>query len=193
VARRIKNDTTCPNASVLIEIFTNWLNGHIDDDPIISFTPDGKPIKKLGLDQFQLVTYTNFCNFVDQLEVDEKLLGRAQLKEIFYDILRINPHVQAVDVVEKASLLLYRTLHNNLQESGRSVGNQEFGYLNHLYITLRDAAEKNFTITGNAFLASAEQKTDDLTDRLDRYQASRQQLKIADEPWKKDKDDDLPN
>lgn len=193
VARRIKNDITCPNADVLIEIFTNWLNGQIDEDPIICFTPDGKPINKLNLDQYQLVTFANFCNFVDQLELDENLLGRAQLKEIFYDILQINPDRPVVDLIEKASLLLYRSLHINLQESGRSMGNQEFEYLNHLYKILHDAAERNFTVTESTFFALSDQKTNDPIDKLDKYGAGKRQLKIADEIWEKDKDDDLPN
>jgi hypothetical protein len=165
----------------------------LDEDPIIRFTPDGEPIKKLILDQFQLITFANFCNFVDQLETNENLLSRSQIKEIFYDMLRINPHTPTVDLIEKVSLLLYRALYANLERNGRPVGSQEFDYLNHLYRLMRDAAEKNFTITGNTFLAEAEQKTNDLRDKLDKYQANKGHLKIADEIWKKDNDDDLPN
>lgn len=196
VAQRIVNDITCPNPHVLIDIFKIWLDDDMsDDEPIIRFTPDNKPIRKLNLDQFQLVTFANFCKFVDQMELDEKFVNRSQLKDIFYDVLRINPNLPAEDLIEKVSLLLYRTFHSNLEKYSQVVGEQEFSYLNHLYLSLRNAAEKNFTITGDAFLAPAEQETAGPIDKLDKYQASRRQLKIADEIWKKGKkdDDDLPN
>lgn len=198
ITNRIIHDISCPNSKALIDIFEIWLsdfwfNDLLDDDPIIRFTPEGETIKKLNLDQYQLVTFANFCNFVDQIEVDEKLISRSQLKEIFFDILRTNPHSPTIDLAEKFSLILYRTLHTNLQESGQSLGDQEFGYLNHLYVLIRDAAEQNFTITGNAFITEAEQKTDGPIGKLDKYQANKRQLEIADKIWEKDKDDDLPN
>lgn len=194
VARRIVNDTTCPNAPILIDIFEMGLNYDFNSDPIIGHTPQGKEIKKLNLDETQLVTFANFCNFVDKMEIEETIVSRSQLKEVFYDVLRTNPYSNHQTVVEKFGFFLFRVAHIGLEKYGETLKESDYAYLNKIYIKIRDAAEKNFVVADGAFYAPADKKETDPLEKLDSYSPSRRYDRIADEPWRKDDgDDDLPN
>lgn len=200
---KIFSDITCPNGNVLYQMIEIWVTaGDLSDDPILTHTPRGEKIKKLSLDQNQLVTFANFCDFIEQIDFSKSLVSKKELIDMFYENIKHRATTSPSDIVEIIGLALYHKATSNATRLyGRDLTPEDIERFNEIYMILKKAAEKNFsTESGSHFLERSSTKPTTLADALDEYETPATTLEIADETSKlgitqnkKDKDDETIN
>ncbi len=200
---KIFNDITCPNGNVLYQMIEIWITaGDLSDDPIFTHTPMGEKIKKLSLDQNQLVTFANFCDFIERIDFSKSLVSKKELIDMFYENIKHRATTSPSDIVEIIGLALYHKASDNAARLyKRDLSPEDIGNFNEIYFILKKAAETNFsTESGSHFLEKSSTKPTTLADALDDYETPTTTLKIADEtstlgitPNKNDKDDETIN